>query len=130
MAKPQPHPLASMLSEAFGETIDLDAYGKDGYDVGEGPGERDFDADEYVESKAPKSYNEDDYRTRRDTPQDQANVKRAYEDAASRQADQMMAQYQTQLAQPSAVASRLQLQDPNDPDAQRIAAINFLRGQR
>jgi hypothetical protein len=31
----------------YGNAIDLDAYAKEGFDVGEGPGERDFDADEY-----------------------------------------------------------------------------------
>lgn len=136
MAKP--HPLASVLSEAFGQTIDLDAYGREDYDVGEGPGERDFDADEYIESKAP---------TRRDGPSDEqayADEKRGagqnlrthtakadlrtMQDQAGRDADAMMAAYRTQTAAPSAVAAHLEDQKAQEDAQRRLLAIEWLRG--
>lgn len=59
----QPHE-RSMSGERYGgkspyfvkhdDAIDLNAYAKEGYDVGEGPGERDFDADEYDAKLADK----------------------------------------------------------------------------
>ena len=52
----------------------------------------------------------------RDTPQDQARVKRAVEDKASRDADEMMAGYQASLGKGSALASRL---GPSDSDVAR-----------
>lgn len=136
MAKP--NPLHRSIMEAFGQSFDADEYGREDYDVGEGPGERDFDADEYVESKFPKSANRDgssDQRTynvdktlRQDTPADQARVRRDYEDRAARQADEMMAQYQQQLAVPSAVASRLEDQKAQEETQRRLLAIQWLRG--
>jgi hypothetical protein len=115
-------PFMRSIAEAFG-TIDLDEV-----DVDNDPGAQDFDADEYLESKAPKPYNEDDYRTRRDTPQDQAAVKRAYEDRAARQADEMMAAYGMQLQAPSMVASRLEDQKAQEETQRRLLAIEWLKG--
>jgi hypothetical protein len=123
MAKPDP--FVRTIAEAFGQTFGADEYGREDYDVGEGPGDRDFDADEYVESKAPKPYDDS---FRRDTPQDQVAVKRAYEDRAARQADEMMAQYQTQLAAPSAVQARLDDQKAQEDAQRRLLALQYLRG--
>lgn len=65
---------------------------------------------------------------RRDTPQDQAAVKRAYEDRAARQASEMLAQYQQQLAAPSAVQARLDDQKAQEDVQRRLLAIQYLRG--
>lgn len=68
------------------------------YDVGEGPGDRDFDADEYLDSKVPGPRSFEDLHMHRDTKADQARVKRGYEDAAGRDADSIMAGYGAALA--------------------------------
>ncbi len=129
------HPIHSAVAEAFGQTIDLDE------DSGEDYGGRhpnfvpdeqamDLDATSMRDGPSDMRAYYADKNLHVDTPQDQQRVKRAYEDAASRNADLMMAQYKTQEAQPSAVASRLQQPPVDEEDQQRLAAIQFLRGMR
>jgi hypothetical protein len=64
----------------------------------------------------------------RDSPADQAAVKRAYEDRAARQADEMMAAYGMQLQAPSMVASRLEDQKAQEETQRRLLAIEWLKG--
>jgi hypothetical protein len=69
--------------------------------------EQSFDADEYLESKAPGPRSWEELHVTRDTPADQARVKRGYEDKAGRDADAMMAGYQASLGQGPATSDAL-----------------------
>jgi hypothetical protein len=89
----------------------------------------DWDSIDREAAKEPRRVSAEDH-FRRDSAADQAAVKRGYEDAAGRQADALMAQYQTQMAQPSAVAARLEDQAAQEDVQRRLLAIEWLRGGR
>lgn len=95
--------------------VDLD----NDVDVDNDPGGQDFDADEYVESKFPKPYDRQTFH--RDTPAEQRQVKRSYEDSASKDADSIMAGFGASLGKGSAVDQRVaasRLAPEQSPEAQ------------
>jgi len=95
--------------------VDLD----NDVDIDNDPGAQDFDADEYIESKAPKPYDRREFH--RDTPAEQRQVKRTYEDAASKDADSIMASFGAALGKGSAVDERAaasKLAPEQSPEAQ------------
>jgi hypothetical protein len=92
-----------------------------------GPG---TDAYQMRDGSSDPRTNSFDKNFRRDSSADQARVKRGYEDAAGRQADALMAQYQTQMATPSAVAARIEDQNAQEDVQRRLLAIEWLRGGR
>lgn len=83
-------------AETKEDVVDLDAYGSEGHDVGEGPGERDFDADEYDAKFSDKVKPYDDS-FHRDTPADQKKVADTYFGQASRDADDIKKGYGANL---------------------------------
>jgi hypothetical protein len=104
------------------EVIDLDAV-----DIDNDPGAQDFDADEYLESKAPKPYEREGQTTRHNTKAEMARVKRATEDRAGRDADDMMAGMRANLGRGSAVASKLAPEQTPVAEANRTMVGSMYR---
>lgn len=101
------------------ESVDIDEYAKEGYDVGEAPGERDFDADEYDEalSAKVKPYEREGVTRANSRAEHEAEV-RARDDRAGSAADEMMAGMRQSLERgPSA-----KVQADGDPPDLRDAA--------
>jgi hypothetical protein len=84
------------------KAIDLDEV-----DIDNDEGGQDFDADEYLESKHPKPASFEDLHMKRDTPQDQARVTKAFQDRAGKDADDMIAGMRANLDRGSSLKDRI-----------------------
>jgi hypothetical protein len=105
------------------EAIDLDAYAKEDYDVGEGPGDRDFDADAHVESNVPKPYEREGVTRVNSRAEHEAAVQardRAVQDKAGRDADDLMASMGQSLKRGASAKVEASGEPPDLRDAARL----------